>query len=138
MNTFSSQKNNAVPRLRPAPLDAVVVLAVLVLAAALFAAMLPKQSGGALACTVSRDGQVLDTFPVEENSPGERVYGAYTVSVAQDGAVSVTAAPCAGQDCVRTGAVRRAGQNIVCLPGRFVVELSGTDGDGSGVDIVVR
>ena len=137
MNTFSSQKTDAAPRLRPAPLDALVVLAVAALAVGLFAVMLPKQSGGALTCTVSRDGQRLDTFSVAAGTPGERVYGAYTVSVAGDGAVSVSRAPCAGQDCVRTGAIRRAGQSVVCLPGRFVVELSGTDED-DGVDIVVR
>ena len=40
---------------------------------------------------------------------------------------------CPGQDCVHSGAVSRAGQSIVCLPARIVVELVGA---ADGYDLV--
>ena len=49
------------------------------------------------------------------------------------GAVSVTQSDCPGQDCVHSGAVSRAGQSIVCLPARIVVELVGA---ADGYDLV--
>lgn len=114
-----------------------MVLVVLALAGILFFALLPKQSGGPLRCTVSQNGQTLDRFAVSALSGQTRIYGAYAVTVGPEGTVAVTAAPCANQDCVRTGRIRRGGQSIVCLPGRFVVELSGGEGD-DGVDLVAR
>ena len=88
------------PELRPNRYDALVVLVVLALAAALavrpFLAARAPQSG------------------------------ALTV-------VSVTQSDCPGQDCVHSGAVSRAGQSIVCLPARIVVELVGA---ADGYDLV--
>ena len=94
------------PELRPNRYDALVVLVVLALAAALavrpFLAARAPQSG---ALTVTAVG----------------------------GAVSVTQSDCPGQDCVHSGAVSRAGQSIVCLPARIVVELVGA---ADGYDLV--
>ena len=94
------------PELRPNRYDALVVLVVLALAAALavrpFLAARAPQSG---ALTVAAAG----------------------------GAVSVTQSDCPGQDCVHSGAVSRAGQSIVCLPARIVVELVGA---ADGYDLV--
>ena len=87
------------PELRPNRYDALVVLVVLALAAALavrpFLAARAPQSG-ALTVVVSADD-------------------------------------CPGQDCVHSGAVSRAGQSIVCLPARIVVELVGA---ADGYDLV--
>ena len=43
--------------------------------------------------------------------------------------VSVSGADCPGQDCVKTGKIEKAGQSIVCLPGRIVISLSGGDAE---------
>ena len=42
---------------------------------------------------------------------------------------------CPNQDCVHSGVITRAGQSIVCLPARIVIELHG--GSGDGVDAVL-
>ena len=114
------------PELRPNRYDALVVLVVLALAAALavrpFLAARAPQSG-ALTVVVSADGQELD-----------HANNGYTLTVtAVGGAVSVTESNCPGQDCVHSGAVSRAGQSIVCLPARIVVELAGA---ADGYDLV--
>lgn len=134
MNTSSSQRN----KLRPAPADALVVIFLLICAALIFRAYLPSSDVENMVCVISQSGEELDR--VELRGTGwERVYGDYTVSC--DGrSVAVTHAPCSNQDCVRTGHVSRAGQSIVCLPGRFTVQLTAADGstENSDFDLVLR
>ncbi len=45
------------------------------------------------------------------------------------GKVCVEEADCPNQDCVNQGWISEAGQQIVCLPHKLIVEI--TDGDGS-------
>lgn len=126
------------PELRPNRYDALVVLVVLALAAALavrpFLAARAPQSGCA-------DGRGLRRRTGARPAPRPRSSGThtyanngYTLTVtAAGGAVSVTQSDCPGQDCVHSGAVSRAGQSIVCLPARIVVELVGA---ADGYDLV--
>lgn len=137
MNTPISAKTKV--RLRPSPWDALVVLAVAALAAGLFFLLLPKGAAAdELECTISQDGKVLDSFSITAGTEDRTLeYGAYTVELSH-GYVRVESAPCANQDCVHTGWIHRPGQSIICLPGRFVVELSAAGGTESGIDIVVK
>lgn len=122
---------NALPELRPNRFDALVVLAVLSLAVLLGARLWfsPTESG-TLTVTVSANGQEVERTALTSYAGG--VYESngctLTVSVA-GGAVSVVESDCPGQDCVHSGAISRAGQSIVCLPARIVIELVGTDAD---------
>lgn len=138
MNTSTSLKTNAAPRLRPAPWDALVVAVIVALTAALVFFLLPKGGqSGALTCTISQNGTVLDTFSIgADDADTEKVYGDYIVELSA-GQVRVEEAPCANQDCVHTGWISRAGQSIVCLPGRFVVELKSDSGE-QPFDAVLR
>ena len=116
------------PELRPNRYDALVVLVVLALAAAL--AVRPFLASPA----VSADGQELDRLPLAQFGTHTYANNGYTLTVtAAGGAVSVTQSDCPGQDCVHSGAVSRAGQSIVCLPARIVVELVGA---ADGYDLV--
>lgn len=125
------------PELRPNRWDALVVLVVLALAAVLavkpFLAARAPQSD-ALAVVVSADGQELDRIPLAQFGTHTYANNGYVLTVtAADGAVSVVQSDCPRQDCVRSGAVSRAGQSIVCLPAHIVVEL---DGAADGYDLV--
>ncbi len=51
-----------------------------------------------------------------------------------DGA-EVLEADCPNQVCVRTGAIHRSGQSVVCLPARISVMLAGNT--ENGVDAVL-
>ena len=121
------------PELRPNRYDALVVLVVLALAAALavrpFLAARAPQSG-ALTVVVSADGQELDRLPLAQF--GTRTYesnGHRLTAVSADGSLAVAESDCPGQDCVHSGAISRAGQSIVCLPARIVIELIGAAPD---------
>ena len=120
------------PELRPNRYDALVVLVVLALAAAL--AVRPFLAARAPQSVVSADGQELDRLPLAQFGTHTYANNGYTLTVtAAGGAVSVTQSDCPGQDCVHSGAVSRAGQSIVCLPARIVVELVGA---ADGYDLV--
>ena len=114
------------PELRPTKYDALVVLAVLLMAFALGARYwFARADAGTLTVVVTADGATLDRFAL---GGGERVYtsGGYTLRVAATAeGVCVAASDCPTHDCVRTGTISRAGQSIVCLPARVVVALEG-------------
>ena len=52
------------------------------------------------------------------------------------GEVRILRAPCRRKVCVRTGAVSRSGQVIVCVPNDLVVEVAG--GEESPFDAILR
>lgn len=121
------------PELRPNRYDALVVLVVLSLAALL--AVKPflaarAVSDGALTVVVSADGRELDRAALADF--GARTYesNGHTLTVfSADGSLAVAESDCPGQDCVHSGAISRAGQSIVCLPARIVIELVGAAPD---------
>lgn len=127
------------PELRPNGWDALVVLAVVLLAAACALAVWGR--GGEaerLTAVVSVDGAEVERIALEGS--GERVYSGngYTLTVAfgTEG-VRVLEADCPTQDCVRTGTITRSGQSIVCLPGRIIVRLEGGPADAGAPDVVI-
>ena len=82
-------------------------------------------------------------------SVGGETYGVYdlaqdrTIQVRQNGHtnniiiegghVSMASSDCANQVCVNTGAIYLAGDSIVCLPNRVMVEIL-SESKGGGVD----
>lgn len=127
------------PKLRPTAWDALVVLAVLVLAAA---AALGTWGGGrqGLTAVISADGREVARVDLTAlTGPEERTVtaGEYTLHLvlSPEGAEMVSA-DCPTQDCVHTGKISRSGQSIVCLPARVIVVLEGAPERG-GPDIVI-
>ena len=92
-----------------------------------------------LTAVVSVDGYEVERVSLHGET--ERTYTAggctLTVTFCPEGetGVQVTASDCPNRDCVRAGCITRAGQSIVCLPAKFVIELVG--GTESGVDAVI-
>lgn len=125
------------PELKPKPLDALVVLAVLLLAAAAAWLSYGGRSGDALTATVKHRGQVVAQVPLSSLTEEKTVTidGTYhlTVTLDKTGA-AVTESDCPGQDCLHTGRITRAGQSIVCLPEQVVVTL---EGKTSSADVVL-
>ncbi len=83
-----------------------------------------RQGGGTVRVQV--DGAVVMELPLDQDtqvSLGED--GHVNTLVVQDGTAQVTVATCPDQVCVRQGAVRYAGESIVCLPHRLVVTIEG-------------
>lgn len=143
------------PKLRPAPWDALVVLAVLALAAGSLLALARGGETENLTAIVIIDGQEADRFPVTEllNSPRTYTGSGVTLEVCagikgtvsgldaqpSNGAmgVRVLRSDCPTQDCVRTGTITRSGQSIVCLPARLILQLEGGQPETGGPDIII-
>ncbi len=143
------------PKLRPTAWDALVVLAVIVLAAGTAFFQWRGGSSGELTAVVSIDGAEVDRFAPADLLEGPRTYHAngYTLTVAMamdyetpspgilppkgEAGICVSSSDCPTQDCVRTGILSRGGQSAVCLPGRFVLRLEGGAAEDGGVDAVL-
>ena len=115
------------PKLKPALWDALIYAAVALLAAAVLAATFGGRSGD-LTVEVSLGGEVVAQCPLAAlQDPMTFTNNGVTLTVSpREEGVCVSSSDCPTQDCVHTGTIRRAGQSIVCLPGRMVVHLSGT------------
>ncbi len=131
------------PKLRPNGWDGLAAAIVLLLAAACAGMLWGRgaATGGELEVVVSIDGGEVERF-VPTDSAGEKTYTSrgYTLHVlVRDGGVEVSQADCPTQDCVHTGWIGRAGESIVCLPARVIIQLVRTDGgsDPGGVDVVI-
>lgn len=110
--------------------DLLLILGLLLAAAVMYLALRPGSQGAWAVVTV--DGREVGRYPLSEDvtvTIGEEDYNVLQIA---DGQAAVTEANCGDHTCVRTGAVSRAGETIVCLPHRLIVEIRG--GDGSNFD----
>lgn len=132
------------PELRPTGWDGLVVLAVVVLAAASAWMVWRGPAGeGNLTAVVSVDGAEVERIDLEaDGEPRTYSHNGYTLTVnlRPDGeaGVRVETSDCPTQDCVHTGTITRAGQSIVCLPARIIIQLEGgAQTDGDAPDVVI-
>lgn len=111
----------------------VIVFIILAVAAGVILPKLEKSGGKAvIACgdkaiaelPLDRDGEY--TFP---ELPG-------MVFRVADGAVSVAESDCGDHTCVRTGAVSRSGEVIVCVPNKAAVTVESKE--HSDLDVVLK
>ena len=129
-------RSSAADRVRPTPLDALVALAVLAAAAAILFAFRPK-SGNFLTARIVLDNELVAELPLSAltqsvtlDVPGAR----YPITVeAEHGRVRVSHSDCPSQDCVHTGWVSRPGGQIICLPNRLVITVTGGGADADAV-----
>ena len=129
----------SLPDRRPVRADLLVVAAVLALAGLLFARyrLPPTANGYGLTVVVSVGGEEVERASLLAYS-GQHTYtnNGYTVTVdCADGWVDVVDADCPNRDCQRSGAIRRAGQSIVCLPAQLVIALEAAG--GGDYDLIV-
>ena len=122
-------RSSAAERVRPTPWDALVAVLVVACAGLIFWIFRPS-AGNILTATVVLDGETVAQFrldqltePVTFNVPGAE----WPITLeAEQGRIRVLHSDCPSQDCVHTGWVDRDRGQIVCLPNRMVVSVSGT------------
>lgn len=132
------------PELKPTRWDILVVLAVVLLAVTSALAVWGRSDpADQLTAVVLIDGEEADRIDLQKES-GTRSYCAHgytlTVDFRPDGApgVRVETSDCPTQDCVHTGTITRAGQSIVCLPARMIIQLEGTViPDSDAPDVII-
>ena len=112
-------------RLRRADL---ILIAILLAAGVLMSlgAVLFSRAGGTVVVRV--DGEVVASYPLSEDREAEiaGVNGGVNRLVIRDGSAWIEEASCPDGLCVGMGVIRRAGQSIICLPNRVVVEIAGS------------
>lgn len=80
---------------------------------------------------VRQDNKIILTLPLSENTVKTIPWkdgGRNTFSV-QGGAVTMTEADCGDHTCVKTGTISKAGESIVCLPHRLVLQIKAGSAD---------
>ncbi len=112
--------------------DAILIAVLLLLGGALAVFLYAtRQNGGYVSVQV--DGETVMKLPLSEDTRIVLGEGGHTNTlVITDGAAQVVEAGCPDQICVNHGAIRYAGESIVCLPHRLVVSVEG--GQESGID----
>lgn len=123
---------SAADRRRPVWGDGLVAL--LVAAAAVVLLFLFRLEGGNfLTATVVLEGETIARYDLSALAGPEEleVEGAvYPITIqAEPGRIRILESGCPGQDCVHTGWASQAGQQIICLPNRLVISLSGGASD---------
>ena len=123
-------RSSAADRARPTLWDGAVVLLLLLAAGAVLLFALPRESGP-LTAVVVLDGREVARYALDDvEAPTViEVPGApYPISLElQPGRIRVAHSDCPSQDCVRTGWASRAGAQIVCLPNRLIITITGSD-----------
>lgn len=114
--------------------DIFAIVAVILLAILMFVLFLPGESRGAVYAEIYRDGELLQTVPLDQDQEFV-LAGTYnnTVTV-RDGQIAVTESDCPGMDCVSCGWIGSSGRSIVCLPNGIEIRVVSESGD---VDFVV-
>ena len=121
---------NTSPELRPRAADFVLAAFILLCAGAL--AVLFYRGAGAegSVAVVRAEGVVCARLPLHTDADYTCASLGYTLRVrVSDGRVRVIDADCPNRDCVRSAAISRPGQSIVCLPARVTVSVEGAAAD---------
>lgn len=123
-------RSPAADRRRPTPLDAAAALAVAAFAAVLVFLLRPG-TGTAVTAVITLDGEAVASYQLDQLSEPVVLSideAPYPVTVrAERGRICIDHSDCPSQDCVRTGWISQPGQQIICLPNRLVISLSGSD-----------
>ena len=124
-------KSSAADRRGPNLWDVGVAGLVLLAACALLLFLHPEQGEGVTA-TATLDGAVIASWRLDRLTETEKLRvdgGKYPLVIeAAPGRIRVAESECPGEDCVRTGWAEKAGEQIVCLPNRLVISLTGAGG----------
>lgn len=106
----------------------VIFLGCLLAAGLLLTAGIYLYSENGAMIKVTADGTYYGTYPLTEPQriPIDTADGT-NVIVIGDGQAHMEYADCPDGLCMRQGAISRAGQTIICLPHRLVVEVTGAE-----------
>ncbi len=88
------------------------------------------------------DGKVTAQYPLSENRTEiiQGINGKNTL-VIENGEAFILDADCLDALCVKTGRISMAGQTIICLPHKTVIEICDSDikqNSGEDIDVLVK
>ena len=110
----------------------IIVLLVLVLGLCLWA-FLPKEAGNTAEVTLDGD-TVLEVSLLQDGAYPLEGYGGFSLTViVEKGQVRVEDSTCPDLICQNHAPISRAGEQIVCLPARVVVSITGEELEADAV-----
>ena len=114
--------------------DAVVILAVLLLAGASFFLLIAGSRPGAAAVITTPEGEI--TWELSRDNTWELTGrdGIPVVIEAADGRIRFYSSGCPDQICVHSGWLSREGQSAACIPAGIALKI--TDGSGGDGDMM--
>lgn len=121
-------------------MDFILITAVMVVALISAVIVYLTHNKGDIA-VIKVDGNVVSELSLSEDATVivEGYQGGRNVVSIIDGKAYVSEADCPDEICVKTGGISMAGETIVCLPHRVVVEIkSGTGSHNEDFDSIVR
>lgn len=110
--------------------DFLLAGALLLAAGVLYLLLAPRGPGAWV--VVSRDGAEWGRYPLDRDATAAIGGEERNVLQISGGRAFVAEANCGDQTCVRSGAISREGEVIVCLPHRVVIRVEG--GGSRGLD----
>ena len=113
-----------------------LLLAAVILLAAGILWLMTRPGGAGGWAVVTQNGKEIARYSLSEAITVTIGGEDYNVLQIADGVAAVIEANCGDHTCVRTGAVSREGETIVCLPHKLTVHIVG--GASSGLDAVAK
>ncbi len=117
----------------------IVLILVLISIFAIIMLTLSFISKGGNQVIVSVDGVKTYFFPLNEDLKFEITgyEGGTNYLVIKDGEAYLKDASCPDHLCIHMGKISRAGQSIICLPNRVVIEIEGKSSESDDYDVIV-
>lgn len=105
------------------------ILAIVLIAAGfLMSFLLSFGDGDGDQLTATLNGKLYGTYSLAEDQTVTIRHNGHTNRFEiTAGKVRMISADCRGQDCIKESSISKAGETIVCLPNRVVLEISGEE-----------
>jgi hypothetical protein len=121
--------------------DMLLIVLLLVVAVSIFASnrvisSAAERQQGATKAVISLDGEVYQTIDLswQTDMVEIRTKRGYDLLKVHDNGIEVVESDCPQKICISMGFINRAGQTIICLPNRMIVEIVGSDKDKQEID----
>lgn len=104
--------------------DVIFLLAIILLAGALFLCQRLGGNGQSTCVEIRQDGTLIGTYELTEaQTIPVRCEDGYNLIQITEGQVSVTDADCPDQLCRKQRSISRDGESIICLPHKLVIRI---------------
>ena len=109
-----------------------VFIAAISVACLLFVNTLTSEKGSVV--VIEQNSIVIKQLDLNKDTEFKVEYeGHYNIIKIANGTVSVSEADCKDQICVKTPAISKVGQSIICLPHKLVIRIEGSGQKIDGV-----
>jgi hypothetical protein len=105
--------------------DLILIFCVVLVALSVFLVAFLKSEDGVFVSVRIGDGESV-MYSLSED--GEyKILGGKNILVIKDGKAYMSHADCPDKTCVRTGAISKTGEQIICLPNRVYISIIGAE-----------